>query len=87
MYKGHCISYSWYSPSSPYKLRVAQFIENQESPEWTSSFSLSETTRSYVLQIPLILSTIKGIGSLNISIVEKGGMQKQVCQSLFDAFG
>jgi len=84
VYKKHCISYSWYSPYSTFKLRIAQFVEDQESPEWTSPFSLSEK-QSNVLRIPLKVSTMKGIGSLNISIVEKGGMQKQVVYSLFCA--
>ncbi len=78
-----CVSYSWYdSSSSPLMLRLAQFHEERDHPDWTSSFSPSDASSSHVLKIALKLPSIEGIGSLNVSVLGKGGMQNQVMDVL-----
>ena len=75
------MSYSWYNhTSAPHKLRIAQGVENVECPSWTSSFFLFDSPSFHVLQIPLKLPSLVGMGSLYVAIVGKGGMQKQVSQ-------
>ena len=57
-------------------LRIA--LASEDMAQWTSSFSVANAASLTYLQVPMRCPSLLTSGSAHVSVVERGGMQKQV---------